>query len=431
MSQTPPSQSPPSTVSVQSQPSRFSWTSKKSLFLLFTLACLLGGLIYLLVFIYRKTKPQSPSPPPPPPSLSPSGEIVGGEVFGVEMKDFNNLYDESVQIGSDGTLQQTSGAVLTGDRISGKLPSGFSIANINQLRVASFKGMQYCAWGICISDQNTRLIGAYPIQGNTYTKENTLCGVYDPSLLNAPRVVTVTSVPSDTRVPTVLWIYGIKPKQESVFRFRNEKDLSKPGRKILPWFSPLPNQPGSVQWAYDPSIPSACSNINNSCIYPWSTTIDGTKQMYLSVQIATIGAGSFPFLSLSFKPSFGWQLLSNGYLITQVGFGNVQAVSFPTALDGNPLALVTFPSITAIRPQPPNQDRVVSPPTGGSTFTLNSSGNIVLSAFPTVGFSYGTIKTYDVRTPAIPGSYIILTTDQSKWLKFTPISFSDAINAYK
>ncbi len=373
------------------------------------MTCLIGGLVYLITFIYKKTHP----PPPPPP----------GEVFGVELKDFDNLYDQSVRVGPDGTVQQESGVVLTGDRLSAILPSGISIATIDQLRVASFKGMQYCAWGICISTSSTKLIGAYPIQASVDTKGNTLCGVYDPSLLTAPRVVTVTSIPSDTSVPTVLWVYGVKPKKGSSFRFTTE-DVTKPERTIYPWFSPLPNQPGSVQWSYDPSVPSACSKINKSCVYSWGTTINNTTQMFLSMQL-TGSTQPFPYLSLSSMPSFGWQLLSNGYLVTPVGFGSVQAVSYPTAFEGYPLAVVTFPSITAIQPQRPMQGSSGIPPTGASTFTLNSSGHIVLSDFPTFGFSYGNIPGVQ-----IPGSYITLTTDQTKWLTFTPVSWSDAINAY-
>jgi hypothetical protein len=236
-------------------------------------------------------------------------------------------------------------------------------------------------------------------------------------------VVTVTSIPSDTPVPTVLWVFGIKPKQGSKFRFTTE-NLNDPERTIYPWFSPLPNQSGSEQWSYDPSVPSACSKIDNSCIYLWGTKINNT-QMFLSMQM-TGSNQQFPYLSLSSIPSFGWQLLPNGYLVTPVGFGSVQAVSFPTALEGLPLALVTFPSMTAIRLQPPSQERTVSPPNGASTFTLNSSGNIVLTAFPTFGFSYGNIPGAE-----IPGSYIIMTTDQSKWITLTPVPWSDAIDAYK
>lgn len=406
MSQTSPS------VSSQPQQPKVSGLSLKKLFILFVIACLIGGLVYLIIFLYKKVHP----PPPPPP----------GEVFGIELKDFNELYDQNFQIQPDGTMK-VSGTVLNGDRISSILPSGFNIATFNQLQVAAFQGMQQCAWGICLSSQNTDIVGAYPIQGGVDGSSNTLCGIYDASLLTAPRVVTVTPMPSDVSYPTVLWIHGIKPKQGTEFRFATE-DLSKPGRTIYPWFTPLPNQPGSVQWSYDPSNPSVCSKVNKSCIYAWATTVNDTTRMFLSILVpSNTQTPGLTYLTLSPTPSMGWQLLSNGYLVSPTGVGNMRAVSYPTAYEGYPLGVLTFPSEAAITLQPPQQGSSGVNPTGASAFTLTSSGNITLTAFPTFGLAYGTVST---GSGSVPGSYIIMTADKTKWLTFTPISWSDAINAF-
>jgi len=376
---------------------------------------LLGLLGWLAWLLYQRLHP----PPPPPASV----------VFGVALNDFETWYDQNITVQPNATLT-FGGAVLTADRLNVQCPGGYSVATLDQLQLAAYRGMQCCAWGICQASTSTQLIGAFPMQAGVKANGTALCGSYDSTADVVPRVVGVTSVPSDSALPTVVWMYGPPLGNSAVFRFQSD-DQQRPGRAVLPWFQPLPGQPGSVQWSYDNRAPLPCGDLGHACQYPWATTLDGTSRF---LSYTTPPGSSMAYLTLTTAQTSTdcglnvggcpplWQLLSSGFLVTSLNLGTtVAAVSYPTASEGLPLAVLPFASVAAIATQPPQEGKSGVTPTGASSLTQNADGTLTLTAFPTYGLAYGTAI-------GLSGSYIVLTTNQSQWLKFQPIGWTAALS---
>ena len=371
---------------------------------------ILVGLLALLgVVAWMIYKRQHPSPPPPP-----------SEVFGVEMKDFRSLFDRDITVMPDGSFQFNR-SLLKANSLNGTCPSGFSVATIDQLQAAAYRGMQYCAWGICQDSSSTRILGTYPMQVGINNAGTTLCGIYSVSNSSIPRVMKVVSTPSDVTLPNVIWMYGVKPVQGTVFRFITD-DVSLPGRTIFPWYQPLSGESRKVQWKYDSSVPIACGTVGKSCLYPLATIYSGT-QMFLSY--STSPGLSFPYLTLTTTqgPFPVWQFTPDGNMLTPLYAGaSVGAVSYPTAYESLPLSVLTFPSPTSIPLQPPQEGSSGVTPTGASYMTMNPNGTITLTAYPKFGLGYGTVS-------GLPGSFVIMTATPSNWLKFSPAGWTDVIQS--
>lgn len=350
--------------------------------------------------------------PPPPPPVS--------EVFGIEMKDFTTFFDQNISVMADGSIQ-FNGSMLTSDTLNSNCPKGFSIATIDQLQSSAYQGMQYCAWGICQDSSSTDIIGCYPMQVGTSNSGNTLCGIFNSSNPSVPRVMKVATVPSDVSIPNVIWMYGLKPSQGTQFRFSTD-DTSLPGRTIFPWYQPLSGESNQVQWKYDSSITPTCGSLGKSCLYPLATTYNGT-QMFLSY--STAPGMSVPYLTLTTKqnPFPVWQFSSDGYMLTTLYAGaSVGAVSYPTAYESLPLAVITFASQNSIPLQPPQEGSSGANPTGASNMKMNPDGTITLTAYPKYGLGYGSV-------PGLSGSFIIMTTNKSNWLKFVNVGWTDVIHS--
>jgi hypothetical protein len=341
-------------------------------------------------FIYKSiTKPK-------PPNV---------EVFGVEFTDFVNQYDADVQVEGDGTITYKS-TPLDINRLSEYLPTNYTIATKSQLTDAAMRGMQQCAWGIG-QNETSQIVGMYPMQVQQ-EKDGTGSCVNDtiPDQLYYPRLIIVGSVPVGS-YPNVLWVYGPKPTKDKTFYLKNDDPKGK-GRKIYPWYGPVPGDKNPEVWSYylgdnpTPVSPSFCSQSTDPCIWPLGVQLNGTQKFLCS--------SNNSFLTLD-NYHLGWAFTPEGYMYfnslgtglgSELNAGVIGVCSVPTVGENYPVAVwVAGTKVSDIVPNTnPTQ------PNGASTFTLNENGTIILKDRPTWGLGYNSTN-------------IIITQDKTKWFSFS------------
>lgn len=340
-------------------------------------------------FIYKSiTKPK-------PPNV---------EVFGVEFTDFVDQYDADVQVESDGTITYKS-TPLDINRLSEYLPTNYTIATKSQIMDAAMRGMQQCAWGIG-QNETSQIVGMYPMQVQQEKDGMGSC-VNDtiPEQLYYPRLIIVGLVPAGL-YPNILWIYGPKPTKDKTFYLKND-DQSGKGRKIYPWYGPVPGDKNPEVWSYylgdnpTPVSPSFCSKLTDPCIWPLGVQLNGTQQFLCS-------SGSFLILD---NCHVGWTFTPEGYMYfhssgmgSGINAGAIGVCSVPTVSEN--LQVAVWVAGTKVSDIVPNTNP--TQPNGASTFTLNDNGTIILKDRPTWGLGYNTAQ-----------KIIIVTQDKTKWISFS------------
>jgi hypothetical protein len=329
-------------------------------------------------------------------------------VFGIQIA-FTEFYDTDITVASNGTFIFNN-APLTQSNIQEQLMGGYAVATIGQLREAATAGMQCYKWGVCLSDDNQTITGAFPTQTCIDQSKCT----YSSDL--SPRVVTVTTgAPFGKNLPDVIWVYGMKPlKQDTspnIFVNIDSKNYT-----ILDWMTPFAGATSNSLlkkfWSKnDSGAQTACgANLSNCAINivaTGGTNVNAGFVIDSYVDYKQTANNSLPSSKppTPGNPSFAWiankssslnlkfRFTNDGYIVSQQPDGSVYALSILSTFDMCPVQLVYFNSIADIQTQPDDDTNSADPykvkVTGATKFLLTNEGNLIMRDHPEWGVCWG------------------------------------------